>query len=64
MNLPMAPTTATAPPLELYDVAELQAEVRALAAEMADPRRIDLVCSPNVEAAFHLPVRPGTTSRS
>ena len=34
MNLPMAPTgTPTAAPLQLYDVAELQAEVRALAAE-------------------------------
>jgi formate dehydrogenase major subunit len=27
---------------------------------VADPRRIDLVRSPHVEAAFHLPVRPGT----
>ena len=27
---------------------------------VADPRRIDLVRSPHVEAAHHLPVRPGT----
>ncbi len=27
---------------------------------VADPRRIDLVRAPHVEAAFHLPVRPGT----
>ena len=27
---------------------------------VADPRRIDLVRSPHVEAALHLPVRPGT----
>ena len=27
---------------------------------VADPRRIELVRSPHVEAAFHLPVRPGT----
>ena len=27
---------------------------------VADPRRIDLVRSPHVEASFHLPVRPGT----
>jgi formate dehydrogenase major subunit len=27
---------------------------------VADPRRIDLVRSPHVEAEFHLPVRPGT----
>jgi formate dehydrogenase major subunit len=27
---------------------------------VADPRRIDLVRSPHVEAAYHLPVRPGT----
>jgi formate dehydrogenase major subunit len=27
---------------------------------VADPRRIDLVRSPHVEAAFHLPLRPGT----
>ena len=27
---------------------------------VADPRRIDLVHGPHVEAAFHLPVRPGT----
>ncbi len=27
---------------------------------VADPRRIDLVRSPHVEAAFHLPVRPGS----
>ena len=33
MNLPMAPLTTTAAPLQLYDVAELQAEVRALAAK-------------------------------
>ncbi len=33
MNLPMAPTGTAAAPLQLYDVAELQAEVRALAAE-------------------------------
>jgi formate dehydrogenase major subunit len=25
-----------------------------------DPRRIDLVKSPHVEAAHHLPLRPGT----
>ena len=33
MNLPMAPSGATTAPLQLYDVAQLQAEVRALAAE-------------------------------
>ncbi len=27
---------------------------------VADPRRIDLVRSPHIEAAFHLPLRPGT----
>jgi formate dehydrogenase major subunit len=27
---------------------------------VVDPRRIDLVKSPHIEAAFHLPVRPGT----
>ncbi|MEO6791826.1 MAG: formate dehydrogenase subunit alpha, partial [Ornithinibacter sp.] len=27
---------------------------------VADPRRIDLVRAPHIEAAFHLPVRPGT----
>jgi formate dehydrogenase major subunit len=27
---------------------------------VADPRRIDLVRSPHVEAAYHLPLRPGT----
>ena len=27
---------------------------------VADPRRIDLVRSPHVEAAFHLPLKPGT----
>jgi formate dehydrogenase major subunit len=27
---------------------------------IADPRRIDLVRSPHVEAAYHLPLRPGT----
>ena len=27
---------------------------------VADPRRIELVRSPHVEAAYHLPVRPGT----
>jgi formate dehydrogenase major subunit len=27
---------------------------------VADPRRIDLVRSPHIEAALHLPVRPGT----
>ncbi len=27
---------------------------------VADPRRIDLVRSPHVEASYHLPVRPGT----
>ena len=27
---------------------------------VVDPRRIDLVRSPHVEAAFHLPIRPGT----
>ena len=27
---------------------------------VADPRRIDLVRSPHVEAALHLPIRPGT----
>ncbi|MBP6994985.1 MAG: formate dehydrogenase subunit alpha [Phycicoccus sp.] len=27
---------------------------------VADPRRIDLVRSPHIEAAFHLPVQPGT----
>jgi formate dehydrogenase major subunit len=27
---------------------------------VVDPRRIDLVRSPHVEAAFHLPLRPGT----
>ncbi len=27
---------------------------------VVDPRRIDLVRSPHVEAAYHLPVRPGT----
>jgi quinolinate synthase len=31
MNLPMAPSATASPPLELYDVAALQAEVRALA---------------------------------
>ena len=25
-----------------------------------DPRRIDLVRTPHVEAAYHLPIRPGT----
>jgi quinolinate synthase len=33
MNLPMAPSAHPVAPLELYNVAELQAEVRALAAE-------------------------------
>ncbi len=33
MKLPMAPSPPPAAPLQLYDVAELQAEVRALAAE-------------------------------
>ncbi|MEA2219788.1 MAG: quinolinate synthase, partial [Solirubrobacteraceae bacterium] len=33
MNLPMAPSTHTDAPLQLYDVAELQAEVRARARE-------------------------------
>ncbi len=33
MNLPMAPSGATAAPLQPYDVGELQAEVRALAAK-------------------------------
>ncbi|MDX6689484.1 MAG: quinolinate synthase [Solirubrobacteraceae bacterium] len=33
MQLPMAPSTPAAAPLELYDVAELAAEVRALAQE-------------------------------
>ena len=27
---------------------------------VADPRRIDLVRSPHIEAAYHLPLRPGT----
>ena len=27
---------------------------------MIDPRRIDLVRTPHVEAAYHLPLRPGT----
>ncbi len=35
----------------------MRAGVRVI---VADPRRIDLVRSPHVEAAFHLPVRPGT----
>ncbi|MDX6682445.1 MAG: quinolinate synthase, partial [Solirubrobacteraceae bacterium] len=33
MNLPMAPTSPPAAPLELYSIPELQAEVRALARE-------------------------------
>ena len=33
MNLPMAPTPTPTAPLELYDVKELQAEIRALARE-------------------------------
>ena len=33
MNLPMAPSATPAPLLELYDIRELQAEVRALAAQ-------------------------------
>jgi formate dehydrogenase major subunit len=27
---------------------------------VADPRRIDLVRTPHVEADYHLPLRPGT----
>ena len=35
----------------------LRADARLI---VADPRRIDLVRSPHVEAAYHLPLRPGT----